>query len=98
MFNALKNSMYWNNLIKKKEEDKVKIVNTKPKPVENYKKKSKLVANYNDSYEEELQRKERLLDEMDSSSDNHSLDLFHTKSCGHKCHVSLSNICCICSS
>ena len=89
--------MYWNNLIKKKGE-KVKIVVTKPKPVDNCEKKSKLVENYDGFYEEELQRKERLLDEMDSSSDNPSLGLFRQKSCGHKCHASLSNIYCICSS
>jgi hypothetical protein len=69
-------------LIKKKE--KVMVVNRKPKQTKNC----------DNSYEEQLQQKESLLDQMHSSSNNTS----RTESCGHECHLSLFNICCICSS
>ncbi len=72
----------------KKKEEKFERIDTKPKEI----------GYYDQQYEEELQRKEHLLDEMYSTSNDYSHKSFRIKSCGHKCHLRLSNSCCICSS
>jgi len=71
-----------------KKEEKVERVHTKPKKTNQY----------DQEYEKELKRKERLLDEMYLTSNNYSHTRSQTKFCGHKWHDILSNTCCICSS